>query len=288
MIVVTGATGAIGRALVARLRGHDVLAVVRRPADDLGCPYTLADFDEPESIGRLLSPGDRLFLNSSLWPGVVDAQRAVIDLAARAGVARVVAVSVRHAAPGARLGMGMHGLIDAHLRASGLPWSILQPSGFMQNLPRDFGDGVMYGSYGSAPVNYIDTRDIADAAAALLTGRAGAAGATGAADVAGAAAPGRDHLLTGPASLSHERIAEEVGAFLGHPLRYVDLPVPEMAAHLERQGLPGPQAEDLARLMAEMGDGSWAEVTSEVRDLTGHPPRPLSAFLADHASAFRR
>lgn len=102
MIVVTGATGSIGRALVERLTSsgrHDVLAVVRRPAEDLGCDYALGDFTDPETIGRLLSPGDRLFLNSSLWPGFVDAHRAVIDLAAQAGVAQVVAVSVRGRAP---------------------------------------------------------------------------------------------------------------------------------------------------------------------------------------------
>ncbi|SEH00664.1 Uncharacterized conserved protein YbjT, contains NAD(P)-binding and DUF2867 domains [Nonomuraea solani] len=271
MIVVTGATGSIGRALVRRLRERDVLAVVRRPAEDLGGPYALADFDRPETIGALLSPGDRLFLNSSLWPGFADAHRAVIDLAAQAGVAQIVAVSVRDAAPGARLGMGVHGRVDAHLRKSGVPWTILQPSGFMQNLPRDFQDGTMYGSYGSAPINYIDARDIAEVAAALLTAPVG---------------PDRDLVLTGPESLSHDRVAEEIGKALGRPARYVNLPLPEMAAHLEeRQGIPQAHAAELAALMAEMGergDGSWAEITTTVEDLTGRPPRSLSTFLADH------
>ncbi|MET7335543.1 NAD(P)H-binding protein [Nonomuraea sp. NPDC005650] len=271
MIVVTGATGSIGRALVERLRGHDVLAVVRRPVDDLGCAHALADFDEPGTIGALLSPGDRLFLNSSLWPGFADAHRAVIDLAARAGVAQVVTVSVRGAAPGAKLGGGMHGEVDAHLRRSGLPWSILQPTGFMQNLPREVCDGRFYGSYGPEPVNYIDTRDIAEVAAALLTRPVG---------------PDADHVLTGPESLSHDQIAEEISAVLGRPVRYVDLPVPEMAAHLERRGVPQPLAGDLAELMASTGDGRWSSTTTTVEDLTGHRPRPLSTFLTDHKPAF--
>ncbi|KAB8195124.1 NAD(P)H-binding protein [Nonomuraea phyllanthi] len=273
MIVVTGATGSIGRALIERLRGHDVLAVVRRPADDLDYDHAIADFDEPATIGRLLSPGDRLFLNSSLWPGFVRAHRAVIDLAARAGVAQVVAVSVRDATPGAKLGGGMHGEVDAHLRASGVPWSILQPSGFMQNLPRDVRDGHFYGSYGPKEVNYIDARDIAEVAAALLTRPVG---------------PDADHVLTGPESLSHAEIAGEISAALGRPVRYVDLPVPEMAAHLERQGIPQPHAADLAELMASTGDGRWASTTSAVEDLTGRPPRPLAAFLRDHKADFPR
>ncbi|MEV4799915.1 hypothetical protein AB0K18_07840 [Nonomuraea sp. NPDC049421] len=48
---------------------------------------------------------------------------------------------------------------------SGVPWAILRPTGFMQNLPYDFADGVMHGSYGTAPVNYIDARNVADTAA---------------------------------------------------------------------------------------------------------------------------
>ncbi|MCK2216553.1 NAD(P)H-binding protein [Actinomadura sp. ATCC 31491] len=271
MIVVTGATGSIGRALVAGLRGHDVLAVVRRPAPDLGCAYEPGDLERPESVGRLLSRGDRLFLNSSLWPGFAAAHRAVIDLAARAGVAQVVTVSVRGARPGALLGGGMHGEVDAHLRASGVPYAVLQPTGFMQNLPGEVRDGVMHGSYGPGAVNYIDARDVAAVAAALLTRPAG---------------PGADHVLTGPESLSHARIAERVTAVTGCPVRYVDLPVARMAAHLERQGLPAPAAADLAALIAETGDGRWATRTPAVEQITGRPPRTLDAFLAEHRAAF--
>ncbi|GAA2862339.1 NAD(P)H-binding protein [Nonomuraea rubra] len=271
MIVITGATGNIGRALVRRLHGHDPLAVVRRPAEDLGGPYAMADFDEPETIGRLLSPGDRLFLNSGIWPGFVGAHRAVIDLAAAAGVAQIVAVSVRDAAPGARLGMGLHGQADAHLRKSGVPYAILQPTGFMQTLPRDVRDGTMYGSYGSAAVNYIDTRDLADVAAALLTSPVG---------------PDREYLPTGPASLSHERIAAEIGRAIGREIRYVNLSVAEMTAHLERQGVPQPFAGELAELQAETGNGGWAPTTTVVAELTGHEPRTWQDFLTDHKDAF--
>ncbi|MGR6917209.1 NAD(P)H-binding protein [[Actinomadura] parvosata] len=271
MIVITGATGNIGRALARRLHGHDPLAVVRRPADDLESRYAIADFDRPETIGDLLSPGDRLFLNSGIWPGFVAAHRAVIDLAAKAGVAQIVAVSVRGAAPGRRLGMGLHGLVDAHLKESGVPYAILRPSGFMQTLPRDFRDGTMYGAYGSAGVNYIDTRDIADVAAALLTAPVG---------------PGRVYELTGPRSLSHDGIAAEIGKALGRAARYVNLSVPEMAAHLERQGIPQPFAGELAALQAETGDGSWEPTTTAVADLTGHAPRSWQEFLADHRHLF--
>ncbi|WP_101786882.1 NAD(P)H-binding protein [Nonomuraea indica] len=271
MIVVTGATGTIGRALIGSLGGEDVVAVVRRPAD-LGCRYVLGDFDRPETIARVLSPGDRLFLNSSLWPGFTGAHRAVIDAAREAGVAHVVTVSVRGAAPGAPLGGGMHGDVDAHLRASGLPWSVLQPVGFMQNLLAEVRDGHFHGSYGPGPVGYIDARDVAAVAAALLTRPVAEAGG--------------DHVLTGPDARTHEEIAAAISAVLRRPVAYVDLPVPAMAAHLAGQGMPADAAHRLAALMAEVGDGRWATTTTTVEDITGRPPRSLTRFLAEHATAF--
>ncbi|WP_248964750.1 SDR family oxidoreductase [Sphaerisporangium perillae] len=272
MIVVTGATGSIGRALIERLdgEGEEVLAVLRRPAD-LGCEYVLGDFDRPETVGEALSAGDRLFLNTSPWPGFVRGHRAVIDLAREAGVAQVVSVSVRGAAPGAPLAGGMHGEVDDHLRASGVPWSILRPVGFMQNLLTDVRDGRIYGSYGQGRVGYIDTRDIADVAAALLTRPVG---------------PDGTYVLTGPDAPTQDEIAAAVSGALGREVRYVDLPVPEMAAHLAGQGIPEPFARDLARLMADTGDGRWSTTTSTVEDVTGHRPRSLAAFLADHAATW--
>ncbi|MEU7984112.1 SDR family oxidoreductase [Streptosporangium canum] len=280
MIVVTGATGTIGRALIDRLgeTGPAVVAVVRRPeqGESLGCDYVVGDFDRPETIGAALSPGDRLFLNSSLWPGFVHRYREVIDLARSAGVAQVVKVSVRGAEPGALLGGGMHGEVEAHLKASGLAWSILQPVGFMQNLPAEVsfkdGEGRFYGSYGPGRVGYIDTRDIADVAAILLTRPVGA---------------DETYVLTGPEAPTHDEIATAVSGALGRTVRYVDLPVGELTGHLERQGLPGPVARDLAELMTQIGDGRWSTTTGTVEALTGRPPRSLIRFLTDHTAAFQ-
>ncbi|MGI5272145.1 NAD(P)H-binding protein [Nonomuraea sp. CA-218870] len=270
MIVVTGATGSIGRALISLLPRDEVLAVVREPAD-LGCPHALGDFERPESIAAHLSPGDRLFLNSSLWPGVADAHRAVIDLAREAGAAQVVTVSVRHARPGGRLGQDPHGRIDEHLRASGLPHAILRPGGFMQNLLTEVRDGRFHGSYGTARVNHIDVRDIAEVAAALLTRPVG---------------PSATYTLTGPEALTHEEIAAAITAATGRPVTYADLPVPAMTAHLTAQGVPEGVAAQLAAMMREMETEDWASVSTVVEDLTGRPPRSLSDFLAGHAHAF--
>ncbi|MEV0587004.1 NAD(P)H-binding protein [Nonomuraea sp. NPDC050310] len=260
MIFVTGATGTIGRALLAEL-GSEAVAVVRQSGR--ASASVVADFDRPESFAGLFSPGDRLFLNSSLWPGFVAGHQAVIDLAAEAGVAQIVTVSVRGAAPGQPLGGGLHGLVDQHLRASGVPWAILQPTGFMQNFAADLdGDGVFHGSYGEARMNYIDARDIASCARALLTRPVGASG---------------DHVLTGPESRTHAEFAAVLSAATGRPIRYADLPVPEMGARLAAQGLP----YVLAEYMASFADDRWAPLTGTVKDLTGREPRTLAAYAEE-------
>ncbi|MFG1890887.1 NAD(P)H-binding protein [Micromonospora sp. NPDC049051] len=280
MIVVMGASGQIGRALIERLDRWDAprRAFVRQHQQgaQLGGDYVLGDFDDPGSIRRALAPGARLLLNGSLGPNFVDQQRRIIDLAAEVGVAQVVKVSVRDAAPGGLLGQGMHGEVETHLKRSGLPWTILQPVGFMQNLPADVvfadGEGRFHGSYGAGRVGYVDARDVAAVAAVVLTRPVGEDATL---------------VVTGAEAPTHAEIAEVMSATLGRPVRYVDLTPSEMAERLRLAGMPAGLADDLAALMSLVGDGRWAGTTSVVRDVTGSPPRTLAEFVAEHADAFR-
>ncbi|NUS71888.1 MAG: NAD(P)H-binding protein [Corynebacteriales bacterium] len=264
MIVVTGATGTIGRALIEEL-GGEVRAVVRRAeqGEELGCGYVVGDLEQPTSIP--LKPGDRLFLNSALWPGFIDAHMAVIDHARAANVAQVVTVSVRGVTSSSLLGFGMHGQVDEHLKASGVPWSILAPVGFMQNLAGDVDEeGRIFGSYGKGRVGYIDARDIAAVAAALLTHPIEA---------------DDTYELTGPTAPTYDEVAAELTRALGRTVRYLDLTVEEATAHLEKRGMPSQAAHDLAELMSQIGDGRWASTTTTVADILGREPRSLREFL---------
>jgi len=270
MIVVTGGTGSIGRALIERLRGQDVLAVVRKPAD-LGAEQAHGDFTQPETVTAHLSAGDRLFLNSMPFPGFAESFTTVIDQAKAAGVAQIVTVSVRGAKPGNRLSSGVHGQVDEHLRASGVPYAILQAASFMQNLIRDLRGDRFYGSWGDSRMNYIDARDIGDVAAALVTRPIGQS---------------RDYLLTGPQTFTAAEIAAEMTAALGRKISYLDLPVAEMSARLTAEGIPEPYATDLPTIQSTVADTGWWDVNQTVQDVTGRPPRTLAQFLADHTSTF--
>lgn len=143
MILVTGATGSIGRHLVRLLLDQrvPVKALVRDEAKGrvLGCDVVVGDFDDPGSLAAAMEGVDRLFLNAGGAQPVdgeqpmIRQQRAVIDAARSAGVSRVVKISVWGAHRGGRLAEGAHWEIEEYLKASGLVRSILQPSGFMQN-----------------------------------------------------------------------------------------------------------------------------------------------------------
>ncbi|MFJ4677771.1 NAD(P)H-binding protein [Kitasatospora sp. NPDC088783] len=286
MILLTGATGSIGRHLVRRLadRGAEFRALVRDEAKGraLGCAYVVGDFADPGSLTAAFDGVDRLFLNG---PGAapVDGEQpmvrqlgSVIDAAAAAGVERVVKVSVWHAAPGRPLSEGVHGVLDRRLAESGpAAWTLLQPSGFLQNLlaPGTFTpDGRLVGRYGGAPVSHIDCRDIAECAEVLLTGPP---------------RPGESFVLTGPEAVTDRELAARISHVLGRTVGLAPLTPDEVSAALAAQGLPAGFTAGLAELLRQVAAGSLAGVTTAVPDLLGRPARTVDAFLADHLPAFR-
>ena len=284
MILVTGATGSIGRHLILRLRqGHVPFKALVRSQEkgrELGCDFAVGDFDDPGSVTRALRGVDRLFLNAG---GAVPAdgdqpmirqQQAAIDAARAADVSQVVKISVLGARAGGRLATGAHWRIEEHLRASGLAWSVLRPSGFMQNFRTGAGaltiDGKLIDGYGGAAVAYIDCYDIAACAAALLTGPG---------------RPAETFDLTGPEPLAGTDITRKLSAALGRTVESVTLTPGELAATLKARGLPAGFADDVAVLAGEVAGGALAATTTAVRDLTGAAPRTFDQFITANATA---
>ncbi|HLS79146.1 MAG TPA: NmrA family NAD(P)-binding protein [Nocardia sp.] len=285
MILVTAATGSIGRHLVRALheQGAPVRALVREEAKGraLGVDYAVGDFDDPASLAAALRGVRRVFLNG---PGALPVdgeqpglrgQKALIDAARAAEVAHVVKVSVWDAAPAAPLSQGLHWEVEEYLRASGLGSSVLQPAGFMQNFlaPTAFTpDGRLIASYGDAPVAYVDAADIAAAAAALLTAEQPAPGPV---------------VLTGSQALTDAQVAAKLSAVLGRTVELAPFPAEQIPAALTAQGLPEWFATQLATLVAQVAAGAQSVPTDGVARLTGRPARTFDQFLADNAEAVR-
>ena len=280
-VLVTGATGRVGRAVVVQLlaAGVPVRALTRRP-DAAGLPATVevvaGDLTVPDSLDAALQGVEAVFL---LWTAPPDTAPAVVErLASHAR--RVVFLSSPHKTPHPFFQQPnpmarFHAHVERLIAAAGLESTIIRPGMFASNAQfwwapaiRD-GDVVRW-PYGAAETAPIDERDIAAVAARALYEE----GHTGG-----------DYVLTGPESLSQAEQVSVIGVALGRQIRFEELS-PEEFRRETAGRWPGPVVD---MLLAAWGAtiGRPAFVTSTVADVVGSPPRTFRQWAADHADAFR-
>ena len=280
-VLVTGATGNTGRALVDALtrRGAPVRAMVRSAADrgklPAGVPAVVADFDDPESIAAALTGAERAYLVTPSSEQAEDQQRRFADQAAKAGLGHLVVLSQLGAEEGSPVRfLRYHAAVEQHVRDFGIPYTFLRPNLFFQGLLTVAGsiaaEGRLYAPIGDAKVSAVDVRDIAAVAAVALT-EPGHEGAT--------------YTLTGPASITHAQMAAALTAALGRGVTFVDVP-PEAFAGRLRGILPPWQVEGLLEDYAHYRRGEAAAVSPAVAEVTGRPPRDIQQFARDYAPAF--
>jgi uncharacterized protein YbjT (DUF2867 family) len=273
-ILVTGATGNVGSAVVRELQacGARVRAFVRDPGELAGIELAVGDFSDPESIRRALDGVDRVFLSSADGPDKVAHEAAVVDAAAAAGVELIVKASTMMAEIGSPLKpFDWHGRSEHHLAASGVPAVILESAFYMTNVLaaavpiRE--QGVLPAPAGDGAVAMIDPRDVAAVAAVVLTG-----------DGHG----GRTYRLTGPEPITYVRIAEVLG------VAYVDVPPEAARQQLKAAQMPAWLVDHLDGAFALIRSGTMAETTDVVRAVTGRDARDFAAFARDHAALLAR
>ncbi|MFD8519913.1 NAD(P)H-binding protein [Streptomyces capillispiralis] len=274
-VLISGGTGKTGRALAGllRKRGVPVRVASRTPPADAPDAVRF-DWNDPATHSAALHGMDQVYLVPPV--NTTDPMPLVEPFLAEAehlGVRRVVLLGsaiVLPDAPGALE-------LAAHVRARP-GWVVLRPSGFMQNFlaPHPLGErirrhGEIRTAAGTGRVGWIDARDIAAAAAALLT------------DPDGHPDDRRDYLLTGPKALSYQDAAQIITHHTGRPVRVVPVGVTEQADTYRAAGLPDAFATALAAVDAGIGTGRDDQVSTAVLDLTGRPPRTFAEFVQDHA-----
>jgi uncharacterized protein YbjT (DUF2867 family) len=286
MILVTGATGTVGRPLVELLaiEGVKVRAVTRDPqAADLpaGVEVAAGDLSRPETIAALLEGVNALFLH----PRAVGlAAGELLALARQRGVERVVALSAMNVdddlstQPSRYQGDRNKEVEDAAVQ-SGLAWVSLRSSSFASNALRAWGAAIragdlVYGPYAAFTESPIHDRDLAEVASqALRTDEP-------------VARRGRRLELTGPQSLTHQQMVAIIGEVIGRPLRYQEIPPAAAEQGMVRAGMPEPFVQALmARYAREIGQA--APVTGEAERILGRPARTYAEWVADHAPALR-
>lgn len=282
-ILVTGATGNVGSQVVRELRtrGAPTRAFVRDPEKAgvmLGEDVEVAvgDFADAASIRRALDGVGTVFLTSGDGPQKVEHETAVIDAAAGAGVSRIVKLTTLGARAGSPLPpFDWHGRIEEHLAWSGVPAVILRSNFFMSNLLLSAEpvrrEGQLIAPAGRGRIGMIDPRDVAAAAAVLLTTPGH---------------EGKEYVVTGPAAITFQEVADDLTAATGRTVTYVDVPPNAARAALVAAGMPDWLVQHLHAIFGVIREDGLAVTTGTVRDLTGREPRRFADFARDHAAAF--
>lgn len=280
-ILVTGATGNTGRAIVEVLvrRGAPVRAMVRTGAGRIKLPagvgVAVADFDDPASIAAALHGAGRAYLVTPSSERAGAQQRQFADLAVEAGLSHLVVLSQLASDEQSPVRfLRYHAAVERHVRDLGIPYTFLRPNLFFQGLLAFAGtiaaEGRFYAPIGDARVSAVDVRDIAAVAAAALT-EAGHEGAT--------------YTLTGPAAVTHMDIAAALTSALGREITFTDVPPDVFAGSL--QGiLPPWQIDGLLEDYAHYRRGEAAAVSPTVAEITGKPATGVGQFARDYAHAF--
>lgn len=264
MIVVTGATGNIGRPLVRTLAaaGQEVTAVSRKAADlPAGVRHQAVDLSDLDLTGA-----EALFL---LLPGGWFDAEGVIAKAQAAGVRRIVLVSSQG------VGTGRHpsGIEDS-VKASGLEWSILRPSGFQSNT-LGWSQSVrehrlVEAPYGEIALPQIHPADIAEVAAAALLDPSYA---------------GTTLELTGPEAVSPRQQTALIAEALDESVRFVEL-TREQARERFLRFLPEQVADSTLDILGQPTDAERA-VSGDVERVLGKPARGYTDWLTEYVAAFR-
>lgn len=270
MIVVTGATGNIGRPLIERLSAAaPVRALSRRPRESTDrVTYIEADLGDPADLKSAFAGADKLFL---LTPGPQFDLPAIVDVAEGSGIERIVLVTSQRVESRPEEGLEA---MERPITESGLDWTVLRPSGFASNALM-WAESVRTGRsitapFGDVGLPVIDPADIAAVAAVALTEDGHS---------------GKTYTLTGPELVTPAEQAATIGAALGEPVEFIEQSREEAFAALTCLW----PAEVVEGILRTLGEPNRIErtVSSAVATVTGRPARTFAAWAERHAAAFR-
>ena len=279
-ILVTGATGTVGKHVATGLadQGVEAVAATRHPnaaADDLQMPTVRFDFENPSTYDAF-DGVTMIFLVrppaiARVWESIVPA----LDAAERCGVEHVVFLSLLGAEQNPLV---PHRWIEWKLLRSEMEWTFLRPSFFMQNLAtthradlRDRDAIVVPAGHGRT--SFVDARDVAAVGVRALTedGHRNTA-----------------YALTGAEALSYHEVADRFSEVLGRPIRYTNPSVLDFIRHMRGQGHPWPFVLVMTGIYLTARFGLAATITNDLEEVLGRPPTSIRTFVRDYRSCWER
>jgi (4-alkanoyl-5-oxo-2,5-dihydrofuran-3-yl)methyl phosphate reductase len=279
MILVTGATGNIGKELVPLLlaKGQRIRIVTRDAAKvaalDPRIERLIGDLSDAATVRRAVEGVERVFMVSLIRDASGDADRLLIAEAKHAGVRHIVKISALSGGDGV-VGR-LHRDRETAVRESGLAWTFLRPGMFMANslgwAATIRAQGQVFSPTGNGRTAPISPSDIAAVAAEALTG---------------AGHEGKAYELTGPELLSAPDQVAILSRVLGKPIVCVDIPVEVSVERMQKMGAPAFLVEGLAEFWRSIKAGTAEIKNDEVRRLLGRPAQTSEAWAKAHKAAF--
>ncbi|MES2899423.1 MAG: NAD(P)H-binding protein [Pseudomonadota bacterium] len=273
-ILVVGANGTVGSEIVKLLRsaGEDVVSATSKAPSGRG--QVRLELASGAGIEQAFAGVDRAFLMAP--PGYLNQHEILaplIEQAAQNRVRRVVLLSAFGADADESTPLRK---AELHLERSGVPYNVLRPNWFMQNFNSYWIEGIVKAGLIQLPVadartSFIDARDIAASAAALLLGETH---------------PNQSFDLTGPESLTHADVAAILTEATGKQIRFEDITPAQMLPQLLAAGLPEAYSQFLVMILGLLKEGGAARITDAVQVITGRAPILFAQYARDYRSAW--
>lgn len=283
-ILVTGATGKVGREVVRILRaqGATVMGATRSPSEaasvlPAGTSVVEFDYDRAETYDAPMEWADRILaVPPPFDPHVYRTLASFLDWAVQAGTSHLVVLTAMGVEADEELPLRK---VERLVSGTGVGHTFLRPNVYMQNFHPGFigrqirDEGRFTLPAGRARVSLVDARDVAAVAARVLTDD-----------------PERHedaaYTLTGPEALDHDEIAAVVSEVAGRPVGYEVGTDEAMAERLRAVGWPDEQIEVVGRFFSTIRAGARSAVTGDVATVLGRPARRFEAFAREHAGAW--
>ena len=280
MILVTGSTGNVASQLIPALQGagQKVRALVHDESKaqslrEAGAEVVVGDMERPDTLGKAVEGADHIYLITTNGPTGAAQARNLIEAAKGAGRPHIV----RQTGFGTSKSRIIQQLeeIEKLLETSGLPFTLIKPTFFMQNFMMAAqtvaSDGMIYMPLKEGRLGMVDLRDVADVALSVLTS---------------VGHEGKTYVLTGPASISIHDVAAGLTKAIGKSVTYVDVPPEAARDAMVGMGMPEWVVDGFIELFEGFSAGFADMTTPHVEQLTGHPARSFEAFARDFAQAF--
>ena len=276
-ILVTGATGNIGRALVECLQKtpYSVSVIAASPSGQsvAGTPARELNLLSPDSAQAAMRGVKRLFLVTPAHPDMEAMTAHAVRAAQAAGVQHIVRASGAGADPKSDVAIArLQGRCDQIVIDSGITYTLLRPKNFMQNFTTFLRDmiraGTVYSSQGEGRVPFIDARDIAAVAARVLQEPQ--------------AHVGKAYTLTGPRALTNAEALAVIAEHIGRPLQLVAISEEQAVEGMRQAGMSEAMVQAMSSLNRIIADGWVTDVTDDVSRLLGRPATAWAEFVAEH------